>query len=351
MAGGIGSRFWPMSRSKFPKQFFDVLNTGKSLLQATFDRFQTIIPPENVFVVTNADYDELVKEHLPQIPVENILKEPVGRNTAPCIAYAAFKIHSRNPNAVIVATPADHLIKNEQSFVNDITLALNTCEQNEYILTLGIKPSRPDTGYGYIQYIDDAESLGYFKAKTFTEKPELELAKTFLKSGEFVWNSGIFVFSSKVIVGSFNSFLPDMYELFYEIRDDYFTEKEDKAIETVYAACKNESIDYGIMEKAENVYVIPSDFDWSDLGTWESLYGELEKDYLDNAIVGKVLIQNGSNNLVWVKNKKKLVVLDGLEDFVVVDTDDVLILTKRSNVQKIKETVRNVKEKFGNDHV
>ena len=279
MAGGIGSRFWPMSRSNFPKQFHDILGTGKTLIRMTFERFSGFLPPENIFVVTNARYLSLVQEQLPELALHQILPEPIGRNTAPCINYAFAKIGSKNPKATIFVAASDHLILDEPAFLKDAALALKVCSERSYIMTLGIQPSRPDTGYGYIQYIEENDLDPYHKIKTFTEKPELEIAKSFIRSGDFLWNSGMFVFSVNTISAAFEKYLPDMFELFAGIKGSYFTDAEAAAIEDVYLKCKNVSIDIGIMEHAGNVYVIPSDCGWSDLGTWGSMYEHMEKDY------------------------------------------------------------------------
>ncbi|MEO1451930.1 MAG: mannose-1-phosphate guanylyltransferase, partial [Bacteroidota bacterium] len=297
MAGGIGSRFWPMSRSTFPKQFHDILDRGQTLIQETFQRFEAIVPAANIYVVTNERYYDLVKTQLPKMTDDQILLEPVGRNTAPCIAYAAYKIRKINPNAVFVVAPSDHLIAEEGVFHQKIQLAANACAENPFIMTLGISPTRPDTGYGYIQYLEDPEATGYHKVKTFTEKPTLEVAQQFLASGDFVWNGGIFVFSSSTISQAFESFLPDMAEIFTGIEDSYYTEKEKEAIGPAYSTCQNISVDYGIMEKAENVYVIPSDFGWSDLGTWGSVHENAGKDIQGNAVQGEAMVYDAQNNM------------------------------------------------------
>ena len=351
MAGGIGTRFWPMSRTKFPKQFHDILGRGRSLIQETFDRFASFIPTENIYVVTNDRYFDLVKKQLPALSDDQILLEPIGRNTAPCVAYAAFKINKINPNAVFVVAPADHLIANEARFRENIELGLDACEQNNMIMTLGIKPSRPDTGYGYIQYIDDEVRNGYFKVKTFTEKPNLEVAKSFLKSGDFVWNAGIFLFSAATITAAFNSLLPDMAELFSDIEPAYYTEKEAQAIRDVYAICKNISIDYGIMEKAENVNVIPTEFGWSDLGTWGSVHENTEQDYHGNAVHGDAIVYKSYNNIVKSSKPGKMIVLDGLDGYIVVDTEDALLICKKDDEQFIKEIVSDLKSNHGETYV
>lgn len=344
MAGGIGSRFWPMSRTSYPKQFHDILGTGKSLIQMTYDRFLDFIPAENIFVVTNKRYKGLVNEQLPAMSDNQILLEPMGRNTAPCIAYACFKIREINPEAAFMVAASDHLIMNEAKFRHDIELGLDAVREQEIIMTLGIPPTRPDTGYGYIQYIEDEEQQQhYYKVKVFTEKPDKEVAKSFLASGDFLWNSGMFLFSLPTILASFKTHMSDTYDLFDGIRTAYNTDSENDEIADVYSRCKNESFDYGIMEHTEEAYVIKATFDWSDLGTWRSLYENMEKDYLKNATKNKVMILESSGNIIRTVHKDKLIVLDGLEDFIVVDTDDVLLICKMEDEQVIKQIVAEVK--------
>ncbi|MCB9234588.1 MAG: mannose-1-phosphate guanylyltransferase [Bacteroidia bacterium] len=346
MAGGIGSRFWPMSRSTYPKQFHDILGIGKTLIRMTFDRFDNFIPHENIFVVTNQAYRDLLMEQIPEIPESNILLEPVGRNTAPCIAYACAKIHKIAPKATIFVAASDHLITNETGFKKLASLAMEVASKNPFIITLGIKPTRPDTGYGYIQYLEDEDHGGYFPVKLFTEKPELEVAKSFLASGDFLWNSGMFIFSVDTILKEFKEHLPDMYDQFMEISEFYYTDQEADKIQDVYTRSRNISIDYGIMEKAGkegNVYVIPSSFGWSDLGTWGSMYEHMEKDYLGNAVQGNAILYQSSNNVIKVRDKNKLVVLDGLDGYIVVDTGDVLMICLKEDEQMIKEFVADVR--------
>ena len=345
MAGGIGSRFWPMSRTTYPKQFLDILGTGKTLIQQTFDRFLKLCPAENIFVVTNDLYKDLVLEQLPAIKPDQVLCEPARRNTAPCIAYANYRIATMNPNANIVVAPSDHLILKEDEFVATLQTAIHQTTTYECLVTLGIKPSRPDTGYGYIQFEEQREGVepSVRKVKTFTEKPELEIAKTFLESGDFYWNSGIFIWSLKAINNAFANHLPEVDELFREGADNFGTEAEEAFIKKTYELCPNISIDYGVMEKASNVYVVLSDFGWSDLGTWGSLYTHLEHDDNANAIVGKqTMMYDSSNNIVNVP-KDKLVVLQGLDDYIVVDTNDVLLMCKKVDEQKIKQFVNDIK--------
>ncbi|MEL6254873.1 MAG: mannose-1-phosphate guanylyltransferase [Bacteroidota bacterium] len=343
MAGGIGSRFWPMSRSSFPKQFHDILGRGKTLIQETFERFAAFVPEENIYVVTNEKYYDLVKTQLPSMTDNQILLEPVGRNTAPCVAYACFKINSQNPDAVFVVAPSDHLIAKEDVFQQNINLGLNACAEEDIIMTLGITPTRPDTGYGYIQYLEDTENKGYHKVKTFTEKPNLEVAKSFLESGDFVWNGGIFLFSAKTILTAFREFLPDMSDQFTELGPAYYTDNEQEAVNETYAVCRNISIDYGIMEKAENVYTVPTDFGWSDLGTWGSVHENTEKDYHNNAVQGEAIVYDSLNNMIKTTHPDKLVVVKGLEGYIIVDTEDALLICKKEEEQFIKQIVGDLK--------
>ena len=351
MAGGIGSRFWPMSRTDYPKQFLDILNTGKTLIQATFDRFAQFIPVENIYVVTADSYKGIVQTQLPEMPEANILCEPSRKNTAPCIAYISYKLLQKNPNANLICAPADHLITDQESFMKICQDALHFTSHIKALLTLGIKPTNPNTGYGYIQYEPYAVSENIFKVKTFTEKPDKELAKTFIASGDFLWNAGIFVWEVKNIVKAFEKLLPEMHEVFDAEKASFNTDKEDEAIERIYPQCVNISIDYGVMEKADNVYVMPSSFGWSDLGTWASAYETLDKDYLDNAVAGdQVMIIDSTKNMVHADNKK-LIVLQGMEDFVIVDTKDVLLICKKEKEQEIKEYVAEIKRNKGDKYL
>ncbi|RFS23386.1 mannose-1-phosphate guanylyltransferase [Chitinophaga silvatica] len=347
MAGGIGSRFWPQSRTDNPKQFLDILNTGKTLLQWTYERFCQFIPKENIFVVTHYQYTNKVHEQLPELPVANIVNEPSRKNTAPCVAYISHKIYKQDPQANIICAPADHLIVDGPAFTNACLNALLFVQKHSALLTLGIKPTRPDTGYGYIQFEPQHVADNVYQVKTFTEKPNLELAKTFLQSGDFLWNAGIFVWNVNTILAALKQYLPEMNELFEQISDNLNTPQEKESIEKVYPQCTNISIDYGIMEKASNVYVIPSNFGWSDLGTWASAYENLEKDYLGNAVQGKnVMIIDATKCMVKVPNEK-LVLLQGLDEFIVIDTPDVLMICKKENEQQIKEYVAEIKRNKG----
>lgn len=352
MAGGIGSRFWPKSRTAHPKQFLDILGTGKTLIQQTYERFSKILPEENIFIVTNDSYQELVKEQLPGISDNQILGEPVMRNTAPCIAYGCNKIYELNPEASIVVAPSDHLILNENAFIEAITKSLNTALNHDCLITLGIKPSRPDTGYGYIQFNTTVLEEEYHKVKTFTEKPNVELATTFVQSGEFLWNAGIFVWSAKNILKAFENHLPEMSETFKEGHSAYNTDSERTFIQNAYYQCTNISIDYGIMEKADNVYVLPSDFGWSDLGTWASVYDIVEKDYVGNVVIpsDSVIMYDSSNCMVNVP-KDKLVILQGLHDYIVVDDNNALLICPRHQEQSIKQIVADIKQRYGSTYI
>lgn len=347
MAGGIGSRFWPMSRTNYPKQFLDILGTGKTLIQQTFDRYNQLLPAENIFIVTSQEYVDLVKQQLPSLPPENIVAEPSRKNTAPCIAYIAFKLYKKDPEALMMAAPADNLILDTSAFLETATKALDFVDNINALVTLGIKPTHPNTGYGYIQHDSPEAAPGVHKVKTFTEKPNLELAKTFISSGDFLWNAGIFTWKVKTIVNAFEKYLPEMYEVFNAEISKLNTPEEKEAIERIYPQCTNISIDFGIMEKAENVYVIPASFAWSDLGTWNSAWENMEKDYFQNAVVGNyVMVVDAKNTMIHVPDNK-LVLLQGLEDYIVVDTKDVLLICKKEKEQEIKEYVAEIKRNKG----
>lgn len=352
MAGGIGSRFWPISRTSHPKQFIDILGTGKTLIQNTYKRFLKVCPKENIYVATNENYSDLVRAQLPDMSDQQILTEPVMRNTAPCVAYGCFKIESINPKAAIVVAPSDHLILDEAAFITAIEKSLKIASKNHCLITLGIKPSRPDTGYGYIQYTDQVLEDDFHKVKTFTEKPTLDIAKTFIQSGDFLWNAGIFIWSAESILKAFNRFLPEMNEIFAEAKPVYNSESEKVHIHKAYLQCTNISIDYGIMEKADNVYVLPSEFGWSDLGTWASIYQLAEKDYVGNVVIpsDKVIMYDSSNCMVNVPGEK-LVVLQGLHDFIVVESNNTLLICPREQEQNVKQVVADVKNKFGTKYI
>lgn len=349
MAGGVGSRFWPFSRNAHPKQFHDILGTGQTMIQQTVSRFDGICPKENIYIVTNKLYASKVKEQLPFLADDQILLEPTARNTAPCVAYAAYKIHKKNPSANIVVAPADHVILKEEEFKRCIRVALEETTKNDLIVTLGMKPHRPDTGYGYIQFL--GKSFGELhKVKIFTEKPPLEIAKQFLESGEFVWNAGIFVFNSRTIIQSFQDFLPETAELFASGNEMYATNEETTFIDHTYALCKSISIDNGIMEKAGNVHVLMCEFGWSDLGTWKSLYDVSPKDNNNNALNGKHLLYNTTNCIVRTP-KDRVVVIEGLDNYIVAEYDNVLMICQKDSEQRVKEFLGDAKEFFGEDFV
>ncbi len=351
MAGGIGSRFWPMSRTNFPKQFLDILNTGETLIQATYSRFERFIPKENIFVVTSNEYINIVKKQLPDLPLQNILGEPSRKNTAPCIAYISFKLQQLDPHASLIVAPSDHLILDNIAFKKVCLEALAFVNKHNAFITLGIKPTYPNTGYGYIQYDQHSVTDNVFKVKTFTEKPNLELAKAFLSSGEFLWNAGIFVWQVKNIITAFEKYMSEMYDVFSAEKEKFNTTEEAASINSIYPQCTNISIDFGVMEKADNVYLIPSSFGWSDLGTWNSAYENLEKDYLGNAVAGENVIVFDSHRCMIHNNNSKLLVLQGLEDFIVVDTDDVLLICKKEKEQEIKEYLAEVKRNKGEKYL
>ena len=350
MAGGIGSRFWPVSRANMPKQFIDILDTGKSLIQQTYDRFSKIIPDENIYIVTNEEYIELVTAQLPSIPIENILGEPMRRNTAACVLYANMKIGLKDPNANIIVTPADHLIINEDEFLRNITEGLQFTAHNDSLLTFGITPDRPATGYGYIQTEETKEETKFTPVKTFTEKPHLDLAKFFLDSGDFLWNSGIFLWRQKVIDAEICEHLPELYNLFAENIEQFDSYDEKKVINRIYSDAKSISIDFGVMEKAKHVFVLQTDFGWSDLGTWNSLYSLQDKDIDENVIVGNNIITKQSfGNYINSDINNKVMILKDLEDFIIVDTASALLICKRENEQTITEMLSEAKLKFGDN--
>jgi mannose-1-phosphate guanylyltransferase len=341
VAGGMGTRFWPQSKVNKPKQFLDVLGLGRTLLQSTFDRYAKIIPVENIHVITVAEYKDIVINQLPEVFIENIFIEPERKNTAPCIVYSCYKIGIKHPDANILIAPADHLILNEDRFFKTINNSFAFASKNNVLITIGIKPTRPATGYGYIQYI---ESENEFKeVKTFTEKPNEELAKTFLQSGDFLWNAGIFIWNFKSFQENLELYVNDVYALFELIKDDINTKKEPQSISNVYSRLQNISIDYALLEKSKMVRVIPADFEWSDLGTWNSVYEQKEKDYLGNAVNGSnVRIYNASNNLIAVP-ENKLVIVEGLDDFIIVDTNETLMILKKNNEQEVKTFTTDLK--------
>ena len=353
MAGGVGSRFWPLSRNAKPKQFLDILGIGKTLLQQTFDRFTKVCPPQNIIVVTNESYVKQVQEQLPQLKADQILSEPHRKNTAPCCAFASYKIMAHNADANIIVAPSDHIIKNEKAFTDVLLSGLKFTAANDALLTIGIKPNRPDTGYGYIQFIDDKKKTKnkISKVKTFTEKPDLEMAKFFLQSGEFLWNAGIFLWSAKSITKALAQYLPEVNDLFEAGMSHYYTDKENAFIKKAYAICPNISIDYGVMEKANNVHVISADIGWSDLGTYGSLYEHMHHDENKNAIVGKNVMAYETKNCVIQMPNNKLVVLQGLDDYIVVESDNVLLVCKKDSEQQIRQFVSDVKINKGESFI
>lgn len=342
MAGGVGVRFWPYSRNSRPKQFLDVMGIGKTLLQSTFERYLPICEPGNIFVVTSEEQEDLVREQLPQIDPGQILSEPMRKNTAPCIAYAAHRIHQLNPQAVIVVSPADHLILNEKDFQQTVLKSAENAFEQDILVTLGIQPNRPETGYGYIQYIESKSPLK--KVKTFTEKPELSLAKKFVESGEFVWNAGIFIWSVASILKAFEKHLPEMHEIFQELEPHLGTPEEKAHVRTAYGQCKNISIDYGIMEKADNVFVWLSNFAWSDLGSWSSLHELSSKDSANNSVNANALIYD-SRNCIVRGPQDKLIVVQGLNGFLIGSFDNVIIVCEKDKEELFRRYVSDLKSR------
>lgn len=345
MAGGIGSRFWPVSTSNYPKQFHDMLGTGQSLLQKTYARINKIVPAENIYILTNERYLQLTLEQLPDISEQQVVLEPAMRNTAPCILLAALKIQKQNPNALMLVAPSDHWIEDEEAYANDVIRCYKASEEADILMTLGILPTFPNTGYGYIES-DSEENLEIKKVKQFREKPDYETAKRFLADGNFLWNTGIFIWSVKSIVNSYKTHLNQMYTHFFSGWNQLNTPEEKAFIQKEYAKAENISIDYGILEKAENVYVKPATFDWNDLGTWGALYDKLSKDEQDNATVNaEVLYREASNNIVFT-SRKKFVVVEELNDYIIVDKEDVLLIYPKRKEQEIKMLINEVDEKY-----
>ncbi len=351
MAGGIGSRFWPMSRSSKPKQFLDILGTGRTFLRATYERFNQMIPAENFLVVTNAAYKDIVLEQIPELNEHQVLCEPVGRNTAPGIAYAAFRLNAVDPDSTMIVTPSDHYIADEKHFMEVIGECAGFVGDGDTMMTIGIRPDHPNTGYGYIQ-VDGGctKQEGICKVKTFTEKPSLEMAQVFLSSGEFFWNSGIFIWNTKTIRSAIREFLPEMYGLFNSIAQDYNTPDENESIRKIFYECKGVSIDIGVMEKAKNVWVHCTDFGWSDIGTWSALYEHSRKDAEGNVSSGDNVLVNTKNCIIKASDGK-LVMIDGLEDYIVAENDNVLMICPRSSEQTIKAYIDEVKFKYGDKFI
>jgi mannose-1-phosphate guanylyltransferase len=350
MGGGIGSRFWPFSREARPKQFLDFFGTGRSLLQMTVDRFKKILPVENIYIVTNNEYAQMVMDELPELKPDQVLLEPMRRNTAPCIAFAIYRISSFAPDANIVVAPSDHLILKEDQFVDIIQKALAFAGKHDTLLTLGIRPSRPETGYGYIQ-MSEEQLDGVNKVKVFTEKPNLELAKVFFESGEFLWNSGIFIWNNRSIMEAFHKYLPEITNRFDQGIGEFGTGNEKAFIDENFPFCPNISIDYGIMEKAGNVYVQAAEFGWSDLGTWGSLYEISDKDKDANAaLIANTLFFDSSENVVTLP-AGKLAVIQGLDGYIVAEADNVLLICRKGEEQRIKQFVADVKLKYGEKYI
>ncbi|MFW6020434.1 MAG: mannose-1-phosphate guanylyltransferase [Bacteroidales bacterium] len=356
MAGGVGSRFWPWSRSNRPKQFLDILDTGKTLIEQTFERLKNICEPENIMVVTNERYKEDILQLVPEMMENNILLEPMMRNTAPCIAYGAYKIQKQNPEARIIVAPSDHLVMKEDVFTHVVQSGFEFASRNNVLLTIGIKPHRPETGYGYIKAQKETaekkdEHFSLHPVLQFTEKPDHSTAKEFVASGNYYWNSGMFIWSVGNILKAFDAYLPDMNVLFQSYLDKFNTAMEHKAIESIYENCESISIDYGIMEKADNVYVLCTDIGWSDIGTWGSLYEHSSLDENNNAIRGENVILDETKNSVIKVSKNKATVIQGLTDYIVVDDEKALLICKKQDEQKIKDYVNRVSETFGKDFV
>ena len=338
MAGGVGSRFWPVSTAEYPKQFHDMLGTGETLIQKTFSRLSQIIPKENILILTNESYNDIVLEQLPSVTQEQVILEPAMRNTAPCILYASLKIKKQNPDALILVAPSDHWIEDEMQFAANLKQSFNYCETQDTLMTLGILPTFPNTGYGYIEY-DKLDSRLIKKVVQFREKPDYKTAQKFIQSRNFLWNAGIFIWSVKSIVSAFENFQPEMYAHFLKGFDAYNTPDEKAFIAENYPLAENISIDYAILEKAQNVFVLSATFDWNDLGTWGSLYDKLDKDESNNAIVNAtVYLENATHNIIRTEGKK-LVVIDGLKDYIIVDKEGVLFIYPKSKEQDIKKIV------------
>ncbi|MCF6332195.1 MAG: mannose-1-phosphate guanylyltransferase [Draconibacterium sp.] len=346
MAGGIGSRFWPLSRTAKPKQFLDIFGIGRTFIQQTYDRFSKLIPTENFLVVTSIKYKKLVLEQLSELAEDQVLLEPLRRNTAPCLAYAVYKIKTKNPNANLIVAPSDHVILKEEEFIRQIKNGLEFTKENNALLTLGVKPNRPETGYGYIQVkkkveFNDLDNL--YKVKTFTEKPDEQMAQVFVQSGEFFWNSGIFIWSLPSIIKAFNTHLPNVSSLFEKGMNLYNTNDEVHFINKTYSECPGISIDYGIMEKAKNVFVLTADFGWSDMGTWGSLYENREKDTEGNVISGDNILTYNTKNCIVNISDRKVAVLQGLDGYIVAESNETLMICRKEDEQQIKQFVTDVR--------
>lgn len=351
MAGGVGSRFWPVSTSAYPKQFHDMLGTGETLIQKTFHRLNKFVPAENILILTNEKYNDLVLEQLPMVGQEQVVLEPAMRNTAPCILYAALKIQKKNPNAVMIVAPSDHWIEDEAAFALDVESCFTKCGEEEVLCTLGITPTFPNTGFGYIEYEKERDkTAGLKKVRQFREKPDYETAKTFLEKGNFLWNAGIFMWGVGTIVAAFEQYRPQLFTLFHAGLESYNTEDEWAFIQENYGKAENVSIDYAILERSKAIYVLPASFDWNDLGTWGSLYDKLGKDSDNNAVVNSKVISEDAHGNMIRSPRGKIVVVDGLNDYIIVDKEEVLLIFPKSKEQDIKKVLAKVKDKFGDQY-
>ncbi|MFO8055114.1 MAG: mannose-1-phosphate guanylyltransferase [Bacteroidales bacterium] len=354
MAGGLGTRFWPISRSDYPKQFIDILGTGETLVQQTYERFAQLVPEENILLVTNEKYKHLVEKQLPDLYSSQLLLEPARRNTAPCLAYACHKIKEINPGANIVVTPSDHIITKESNFLNTIQESLDISSENDWILTLGLNPVRPETDYGYIQFDEEnnfSNNKNVHKVKTFTEKPDKEMADKFIESGDFLWNAGIFIASLDTWLTALRKHLPDVYNTFNAGAGKYNTANETSFVRSAYTVCKNISIDYGIMEKADNTFVYVSSFGWSDLGNWDALYNSLEKDEAKNSILGKKVKIYDSTECLVNMHEDKLVILQGLNGYIVAEDNNALLVCKREQESAIRKIINDIRIKYGEQYL
>ncbi|MFI5211769.1 MAG: mannose-1-phosphate guanylyltransferase [Ignavibacteria bacterium] len=355
MAGGVGARFWPYGTSRLPKQFLPIADSNDTMLQVTLKRLKDIVPIDQVFVITNKQYVDIVKKQLPKIPKDNIIGEPVGRNTAPCIGLASIILRQYEEQAKMFVVPADHLIENAEEFTRAVNTGLKFVEEKDAIVTLGIVPSHPETGYGYIQYIEDAfykaegSNVDIFRVKTFAEKPTLDVAKVFLESGDFLWNSGMFIFRADTMLIQMENYLPDLYHALQKIEKALHSAKYQSVLEQVFAEIKGISIDYGVMEKAKNVYVIKADLKWSDLGSWDEVFRIRSKDKNNNSIIGENFVKDSHNNLIM--SPKGFVAVIGAEDLIIINSKDGLLICKKDRTQEVKEVVDFLKRKGLSDYI
>ncbi len=345
MAGGVGSRFWPASREHTPKQFLDILGVGKSLIRLTYERFANIVDPENILVVTNKIYKDLVKEHIPEIPEKNIITEPSRNNTGPCVAYTALRLEAMDPNATFVIAPSDHVILKEAAFLDKIDQALTYASKEEVIVTLGIEPTRPDTGYGYIETDVDSENREVIKVNQFREKPDTATAESYIKKGGYYWNAGIFIWSVSTILNSFKSNAPEIYDILSKDKSKYNTDAEQEYIDQVYPTTPSISVDYAILENADNVYTIPADIGWSDLGTWNALHAYKDKDESGSVVIGANTMMVDSKNCIVKSDAKKLVVIKDLDNYIIIDEPDVLLVYPKDKEQSIKQLRQSIEDK------